>query len=302
MVLIGKKFGRLANRLWIFSFFAANAMHHGHTLINRNFDQYNRYFEATRKNNFAPYPIRSKFSRWALFDIPAYWLMLLCIAILKKLPDENFFYRIIRAPRTEEGFDLNRTDFLQAAGSKLVVSLDGGFWFKDHKNLQRYAPELRRFFSPLPRYQKEVDQLINHCRENANVVVGVHLRKGDYRTFRNGRFYFGDNIYRQKMLELEEQFKQWNKRVSFLLCSDEPIQDASFEGLRVQKGAGHMVIDLYSMAACDFLLGPPSTFSLWASFYGKVPLQFMYPGHMDVRLDHFWVAEGINEFQRITGH
>jgi hypothetical protein len=38
---------------------------------------------------------------------------------------------------------------------------------------------------------------------------------------------------------------------------------------------GSAVEDLYSLARCDYLLGPPSTFSLWASFYGNVPLHQM---------------------------
>jgi hypothetical protein len=29
--------------------------------------------------------------------------------------------------------------------------------------------------------------------------------------------------------------------------------------------------DLAAMAQCQYIVGPPSTFSMWASFYGKVP-------------------------------
>jgi hypothetical protein len=29
---------------------------------------------------------------------------------------------------------------------------------------------------------------------------------------------------------------------------------------------------MYVLAACDLILGPPSTFSIWASYYGQVPL------------------------------
>jgi hypothetical protein len=32
---------------------------------------------------------------------------------------------------------------------------------------------------------------------------------------------------------------------------------------------------MYALASCDYIVGPPSTFSLWASFYGQVPLCFL---------------------------
>jgi hypothetical protein len=40
----------------------------------------------------------------------------------------------------------------------------------------------------------------------------------------------------------------------------------------VIPGPGHVVQDMYALARCDYLLGPPSTFTIWSSFYGRVPL------------------------------
>ena len=33
--------------------------------------------------------------------------------------------------------------------------------------------------------------------------------------------------------------------------------------------------DLYALSRCDYIIGPPSTFSQWASYYGHVPLRFL---------------------------
>ena len=33
--------------------------------------------------------------------------------------------------------------------------------------------------------------------------------------------------------------------------------------------------DLYSLAQVDLLVGPPSTFTGWASFYGSVPIYWL---------------------------
>lgn len=46
------------------------------------------------------------------------------------------------------------------------------------------------------------------------------------------------------------------------------------------------------MSQCDYIIGPPSTFSTWASFMGKVPLLHLYSAGQKVKLSEFvnkWV-------------
>jgi len=43
----------------------------------------------------------------------------------------------------------------------------------------------------------------------------------------------------------------------------------------VTFGTGDLIEDMYAFARCDYLIGPPSTFTLWASFYGCVPLNLI---------------------------
>jgi len=33
---------------------------------------------------------------------------------------------------------------------------------------------------------------------------------------------------------------------------------------------------IFSFAKCDYIVGPPSTFTSWASFYGDVPVYFYW--------------------------
>ena len=50
-------------------------------------------------------------------------------------------------------------------------------------------------------------------------------------------------------------------------------QDLSiFTGVDVVAAPGEVIADLSAMTHCDYIFGVPSTFSRWASFYGKVPL------------------------------
>ena len=56
------------------------------------------------------------------------------------------------------------------------------------------------------------------------------------------------------------------KRVAFLICSDWPQDAATFARFKVTFGTGDLIEDLYAFPRCDYLIGPPSTFTLWASF------------------------------------
>jgi len=60
--------------------------------------------------------------------------------------------------------------------------------------------------------------------------------------------------------------------MAFFVCSDEPRFREEFAGLTVGIGGRSPLEDLCTLSECDYILGPPSTFSQWASFYGGRPL------------------------------
>jgi hypothetical protein len=69
-----------------------------------------------------------------------------------------------------------------------------------------------------------------------------------------------------------------------------PQDPARFGVGRLTLGTGHLVEDLYSFTHCDYLIGPPSTFTSWASFYGRVPLCRVESPEMPIRREDFQVA------------
>src|SRR6185312_2200095 len=103
-------------------------------------------------------------------------------------------------------------------------------------------------------------------------IVGVHIRKGDYSTFNEGKWFYSNSDYSTFMKNLLKLQLFKEKKIGFLLCSDEKINEADFIGFNVIKSTGHFIEDLYALSCCDFIMGPTSTYSGWASFYGKKPL------------------------------
>ena len=290
MVILGKKFGRMGNRLWIFAYFAANAIEHQYPLLYRNFDEYIRYFDATRKNRFAGYPIKARLSRWLLIDFVAYLLMQMVISIANKtMPGASFFLRI---KKEGEGLDLNNPQYLQRARNQLVIVRDGGLFYRDNRHLLKHKEVLKTFFQPRQGYLDNISRNFEAHWQAEKTLIGVHLRKYDYRRIRDGRLFLDDQKYQTYMQQLAGLL---NNNTQFMLCSDEPLNLELFSGLDVFTGTGHLIEDLYAFARCDYLMGPPSSYTMWASFYGDVPLLMLYQDTSIMNLRQFEVIDKINK-------
>ncbi len=140
--------------------------------------------------------------------------------------------------------------------------------------LQLHHAEIRRVFRPRQDIQDRVANFIAELRASADVLIGVHMRRGDYREYLGGRFYYDDTEYLRFMRQARELFP--DQRATFIVCSNEPVNPEAFPGVEwasLPKANG--MEDLHVLAACDYLIGPPSTYSMWASYYGRKPLCFL---------------------------
>jgi hypothetical protein len=128
---------------------------------------------------------------------------------------------------------------------------------------------IRPLFRLRPEWQAKVDSY-RASLSPADITVGIHLRRGDYRTYLGGKYFYPLEVYEQCMRETVRLFP--GKTLRFIVCSNEQAMPVAPAACALHAGPGHFIEDLYTLAACDYLIGPPSTFSQWASFYGSVPL------------------------------
>jgi hypothetical protein len=128
---------------------------------------------------------------------------------------------------------------------------------------------VRSFFWLAPRYADGVKRVVAQARRGADHLVGIHIRQTDYKNYLNGKYYFTLEAYRRVMDDIQSQLSGHTR---FLVCSDAPIDRALFKEQDLVFSSGHPVEDNYALAACDFIAGPPSSYSAWASFYGQTPL------------------------------
>ena len=147
----------------------------------------------------------------------------------------------------------------------------------DTRHLQQTMPELKRIFRPKDAIMQKAESTIVHLRQKADMVVGVHIRRGDYATWNDGRFYYELEDYRQFMLRVQQLYS--DRRVAFFISSNEDFRcEEVFQGCTCQRFGQEpsgAILDLYTLSLCDRIVGPVSSFSRWASFIGEVPLCFL---------------------------
>jgi len=181
-------------------------------------------------------------------------------------------------------FQLDDPEFLQLIRSTPLVYMLG--WsFRSHKNFEKHGDAIRDYFTPRLLHQKKVSQCLDRVRSQGETIVGIHIRHGDYSTYLGGRYYYSIEQYIRLMRGVGDLFS--GKQVVYLVCSNSQFSANDFPGLNVVIGNGHIIEDMYSFAQCDYLLGPVSTYTLWASFYGEVPLYRVENPDRDFSLSDF---------------
>lgn len=285
-----EKFGQLANRLFLFSHFLANALENNYRLTNLCFTEFDQYFEwnASEKtralvtHKISPNSFLNKFSSL---------LLRVLFKVVGLLVKSSAVHRVVSI---KENYDKKGVNFKLAdpgwieAVKGAKFTLVKGWGFRDNASFIKHAAEIRNCFTPLAAYRSKPDNLVSQLRQGYDVLIGVHIRRGDYFDFQGGCFYYSDHEYLAYMKQVRDLVPL--KKTAFIICSDEAVVFEE-KDLNIFKGPGHFIEDLYILSRMDYIIGPPSTFSMWASFYGQVPLGILHEKEGFLPLDTFRVVE-----------
>lgn len=166
----------------------------------------------------------------------------------------------------------------------------------DDAYVDKHRDALKHLFDPPADVTRSIDADFATARTGQEIVVGVHMRRGDYAHYRDGQFYYPDEVYARHMKAMEEQLS--GQPVIFLLCSDEPICADNFRQFRTfRMSGGGTLHDLYGLASCQYIIGAPSSFSEWASLYGEVPLYHIRQASKDFTLSDFRICHRQSEWE-----
>ena len=173
----------------------------------------------------------------------------------------------------------------------------GWFTMDDTRYLKQTKKKLQQIFRPREEIMRRATQMMTEIRQEADLVIGVHIRHGDYKTFYDGRYYYTLEEFHQFMLRIQALYK--DKQVAFFISSNETFSPDIFENCRCYrfgKEPSGDILDLYTLSLCDRIIGPWSTYSRWASFIGEVPLCFIEAKDQQFQDDSFSVVTDFYHF------
>ena len=154
-----------------------------------------------------------------------------------------------------------------------------------------------RFYDLFLKYRKEIYELftldeqytapvkdkmaspsVMSSEAETSLALGVHIRRGDYAEWQNGQYYFDDAVYAAHINRFAELHPDQTIHV-FLSTNDNQVSAEAYQQacpkVVIHHFKGSAPEDLFMLSECDYLIGPPSTFSLVAAMYRDIPLYRM---------------------------
>ena len=269
-LIVTKRTGRLGNRLTVSAHCLAAARERGWILVNPSLEHYAEHFVGPRADALLckdprpdAAPALALTRRLAYTSARLIWQASKLLELIPGVPVAT-----ARALRREYR-DLRPviTDAEQRGARLLALR---GYHFRHHPWARRHADAIRAYFEPLAAIRAEAETAVAAVRARADVVVGVHIRHGDYAKHLDGRFFYSIPTYLRLMRECEKLLAP--QRVAFIILSNAAHEADEFAEFDATPGPGGLVSDLHAMSLCDRIVGPPSSYSSWAAFYGEVPI------------------------------
>lgn len=168
-----------------------------------------------------------------------------------------------------------------------MISLDG-FDFRFPALFMKYDKEIRQLFafnSSIGRKKRWLSSL-----PEADLRLGLHVRRGDYAKWKGGKFFFSDETYAQVVKRFAALFPK--KKIQVIITTNDPHININLlkeiSGVEeIYLSFGNPGEDLFVLSECQYLVGPKSTFSLVASFYNNANLYWIEDKDFNFDQRHF---------------
>lgn len=259
MIFVRDK-GRMCNNLLQYGHLYAWGREHGRSTMSMRFAYKYPYFHIcqTAHHNFATYLFAKYAAKWKL------------------IPTVSF---------NEENAD---TSVQQSEMLHHSMILAEGWYARFPELFIKYKEEIKQLFAFLPPITAKIEKDLSVYSKDT-LLLGVHIRRGDYATWQGGKYLFDDAQY----LSIIRQFIALNsdKKVEVFICGNDPKLDRQQYidalGTAVHFPCGNPGEDICLLSHCDDLIGAPSTFTLVASMYHDIPLYWIKDASAPLSISSF---------------
>ena len=96
--------------------------------------------------------------------------------------------------------------------------------------------KVKDYFEASPIYSPKINEPLEHLKD-CDLIVGVAIRHGDYKTWQNGKYFLSTETYQKWMEKVEYLFAK--KSVGFFIASDEDQDLSIFDKHNFFFRSGH---------------------------------------------------------------
>ena len=242
--------GWMCNNILQYGHFYAWGREHGRKTMSMRFAYKFQYFHIcnTPNHNFLTYTLAKYAAKWGF------------------IPTLEF---------NEEGMSTAAHEQVMLSRKHVAVIGWEGRWYD---LFLKYKQEIIDLFAFKESVAKACAPILAEATKES-CRLGVHIRHGDYATWYDGKYFFSDEVF----LSLIKQFIKLHPNTTVYICGNDPSLDKEryrqeLNGTKVLFPKGNAAEDLYVLSQCNYLIGPPSTFSLTASMYHDAPLYWIKDG------------------------
>ena len=254
--------GRMCNNILQYAHVYAWGREHGRSTLSMRFAYKYKYFKLSHqaKHNFLAYSTAKYAAKCGLLKTVAF-----------DTPGE---------PTAEK-------EQIMLANRNIVVE---GWEVRFYDLFLKYKKEIIDLFTFDKKISSEIKEYVTRSSRDTDIKLGVHKRRGDYSRWHDGRYFYFDEVYVRAINQFTALFP--DKRVIVYICGNDPNIDQMYYSINVKKAYvafpnGNQAEDLCLFSMCDYLIGPPSTFTLVASMYHDTPLWWIDSRDSELSLDRF---------------
>lgn len=202
-----------------------------------------------------------------------WYLLAKYAAALKLLPTASF---------KDAGCDQRALEQKMLKHRHIVVS---GWNVRFYDHFLTYRDEICELFRIDEQYTLPVRKKMQKVEQDSPLTatlsplrLGVHIRRGDYAQWQYGKYCFSDEVYTRHINRFATLHPEETIHV-YLSTNDPEVSAETYQQLcpkvKTHLLQGSAPEDLYMLSTCDYVIGPPSTFSLVAAMYRDIPLYRM---------------------------
>lgn len=249
MILLIDNGGQTCNQLWIYASSLIHSIDTGERICVLTYDKEIIHFPNLVHSKHFSFPLYSRIMH-KCFGIGTYVKIIRRIIRGKHHDFYPFLIWIFRGKVIKPWdnlYDLNHNDYYDKISTTFAFSKD-----------------IEEFVDP---------QILANAKDY-DMIVGVHIRRGDYRFWKSGHYFYEMSQYRVICEQIRNLYPQ--QKIIFFLSTNEIINADEWKGVDyfvINKSSA--MKDLYCLSKCDIIIGPPSSFSRWAAFIGKKKLCFI---------------------------